>query len=87
MQQFLLRRVVIAIVTIMAVSLIIFVMSRAAGDPRALLLDDYSTMDDWDNMGAALGLDKPYYCPLYISDAADATPCFPPPVTLNNQNT
>ena len=71
MQQFLLRRIVIAVVTVMAVSLIIFIMSRAAGDPRALLLDDYSTMDDWDRMGEALGLDKPYYQQygMFIKDA------------------
>ena len=71
MQLFLLRRIVIAIVTVMAVSLIIFIMSRAAGAPRALLLDDYSTMDDWDRMGEALGLDKPYYQQygMFIRDA------------------
>lgn len=65
------RRFVIAIVTVMAVSLVIFIMSRAAGDPRALLLDDYSTMEDWDRMGEALGLDKPYYQQygIFIRDA------------------
>ena len=31
------------------------------GDPRVLLLDDYSTKDDWDRLGRELGLDKPYY--------------------------
>jgi len=36
-------------------------MSRAVGDPRVLLLDDYSTKDDWDRLGRELGLDKPYY--------------------------
>jgi peptide/nickel transport system permease protein len=39
----------------------IFGMSRAVGDPRVLLLDDYSTKDDWDRLGRELGLDKPYY--------------------------
>ena len=47
MQKFLVRRFFIAIVTVMIVSVIIFIMSRAAGDPRAMLLDDYSTMEDW----------------------------------------
>ncbi len=71
MQRFLVRRFLIAIVTIMAVSLVIFIMSRAVGDPRALLLDDYSTMEDWDRMGKALGLDKPYYQQygIFIKDA------------------
>jgi peptide/nickel transport system permease protein len=45
----------------MAVSLIIFVMSRAAGDPRHVYLDDYSTQEDWDRLTVTLGLDRPYY--------------------------
>jgi peptide/nickel transport system permease protein len=61
MQKFLLRRLIIAILTIFIVSLIIFIMSRVSGDPRHIYLDDYSTQEDWDRMGALLGLDKPYY--------------------------
>ena len=34
MQRYLVRRILLALVTLLAVSLIIFVMSRAAGDPR-----------------------------------------------------
>ena len=64
-------RFLVAIVTVIVVSLVIFIMSRAAGDPRALLLDDYSTMEDWDRLGEALGLDKPYYQQygIFIKDA------------------
>ena len=47
--------------TLLAVSLTIFVMSRAAGDPRHVCLDDYSTQKDWDRLTESLGLDKPYY--------------------------
>ena len=61
MQRYLLRRVVLALVTLLAVSLIIFVMSRAAGDPRHVYLDDYSTQADWDKLTDTLGLDRPYY--------------------------
>ncbi len=61
MQRYLLRRVLLALLTLLAVSLIIFVMSRAAGDPRHVYLDDYSTQEDWDRLTATLGLDKPYY--------------------------
>lgn len=61
MQRFLVRRLIIAFITVLAVSLLIFIMSRATGDPRVLLLDDYSTQEDWDRLGAELGLDKPYY--------------------------
>ena len=61
MQKFLLRRVLLAFVTVLAVSLIIFILSRASGDPRHIYLDDYSTDADWEAMGVVLGLDKPYY--------------------------
>ncbi len=61
MEKFLARRLVIAMITVFAVSLIIFIMSRVSGDPWHVYLDDYATQADWDRMGAALGLDKPYY--------------------------
>ncbi len=61
MQKYLVRRLGLAVVTIIAVSLIIFIMSRASGDPRHIMLDDYSTDEDWERMGQVLGLDKPYW--------------------------
>ena len=61
MQKYLVRRFILALVTLLSVSLIIFIMSRASGDPRHIYLDDYSTQEDWDRMGVVLGLDKPYY--------------------------
>ena len=61
MQKFIIRRFIITIVTLFAVSLIIFIMSRAAGDPRTLLLNDFATQEQWDEVGRELGLDKPYY--------------------------
>jgi peptide/nickel transport system permease protein len=61
MQKYLLRRLLLGLVTLLSVSLIIFIMSRVSGDPRHIYLDDYSTQEDWDRMGVVLGLDKPYY--------------------------
>ena len=61
MQKFLVRRLVLAVVTLLAVSLIIFILSRSAGDPVSLMLDEYSTQEDIDRMMAKLGTDKPYY--------------------------
>ncbi len=61
MQRYLVRRILLALLTLLVVSLIIFVMSRAAGDPRHVFLDDYSTQEDWDALTVTLGLDKPYY--------------------------
>jgi peptide/nickel transport system permease protein len=71
MQRFLTRRLFIAVLTLLVVSLIIFVMSRAAGDPRYVFLDDYSTQADWDRLTVNLGLDKPYYHQywIFLSDA------------------
>ena len=65
MQRYLVRRLALAVVTLLAVSLIIFVMSRASGDPRHIM-DDYSTEEDWRRMGEVLGLNKPYYQQYFI---------------------
>ncbi|PKB83059.1 MAG: ABC transporter permease [SAR202 cluster bacterium Io17-Chloro-G9] len=71
MQKYLARRLLLALVTLLAVSVVIFVLSRVSGDPRHIYLDDYSTQEDWDRMGAVLGLDKPYYQQygIFIKDA------------------
>ena len=61
MQRYLVRRILLALVTLFVVSLIIFAMSRAAGDPRHVYMNEYSTQADWDRLTAAMGLDKPYY--------------------------
>ena len=61
MQRFLMRRFLRIIVTLIAVSMIIFIMARVTGDPRVLLLDENASQAQWDRMGEELGLDKPYY--------------------------
>jgi peptide/nickel transport system permease protein len=60
-----------AMITLLAVTLIIFVLSRAAGDPRHVYLDDYSTQEDWDRLTLNLGLDRPYYqqYAMFLKDA------------------
>ena len=66
MQRYLLRRLVLAVITLLAVSLIIFILSRSAGDPVSLMLDEYSTQEDIDRMMAKLGTDRPYYQQYFI---------------------
>ncbi|MYC36990.1 MAG: ABC transporter permease [Chloroflexi bacterium] len=63
MQRFLVRRLIITFITLLAVSLIIFIMARASGDPRTLMLSELSTgdVDQWEELGEKLGLNKPYY--------------------------
>ena len=71
MQRFLVRRFFISLITLFVVSVVIFAMSRAAGDPRHVFLDDYSTQEDWDRLTVSLGLDKPYYQQygIFLADA------------------
>ena len=66
MQKYLIRRFILALITLLAVSLIIFILSRSAGDPVSLMLDEYSTQEDIDRMMAKLGTDKPYYQQYFI---------------------
>ena len=63
MQRFLVRRFFITILTVLIVSVVIFSMARAAGDPRTLLLSELSAgdIDQWEELGEKLGLNKPYY--------------------------
>lgn len=71
MQRFIARRVVITFFTLILVSLIVFVMARASGDPRTLLLDDYASKEMYDELGEQLGLDKPLYVQyaIFLGDA------------------
>ena len=55
MQRFLIRRFFLMIITLLAVSMIIFVMARVGGDPRSLLLDDHATQEQWELLGEELG--------------------------------
>ena len=61
MQRFLVRRFLIAIVTLLAVSVIIFAMARVSGDPRTMMLGEYFTQEQYDLVGQKLGLDKSYF--------------------------
>ena len=63
MQRFLLRRLITTLVTLLAVSLIVFAMARVSGDPRDLLIDDSQVgdLELFEALGRQLGLDKPYY--------------------------
>jgi peptide/nickel transport system permease protein len=60
MQRFLIRRFLITIVTLFAVSIIIFTMARVSGDPRTMMLGEFFTQEQYDLIGQKLGLDKSY---------------------------
>ena len=60
MQKFLLRRLVLTVVTLLLVSLLIFLMARVSGDPSTLLIDDYASAKTLEDLRISLGLDKSY---------------------------
>ena len=61
MTRFLLRRFVTTLLTLLFVSIVIFIMGRISGDPRGLVLPDFYTQEQWEFVGEKLGLDKPWY--------------------------
>ena len=60
MQRFLVRRLIVTVLTLLVVSLLVFVMVRISGDPRVTLLKEFATQEQWDALGRKLGLDKSY---------------------------
>ena len=44
----------------MVTSMIVFGLSRAAGDPRLVFLTEYTSQKDWDEWGKEYHLDKPF---------------------------
>ncbi len=59
MTQFLLRRLLLLLITLWAVSVLVFAMSRITGDPRAMYMVPGVTKEMWDAWGKEMGLDRP----------------------------
>ncbi len=61
MGRFLLRRLLLMLLTLLAISALVFSLVRLQGDPRFLLMDPMASISEeqWENMGRKLGLDKP----------------------------
>ena len=47
------------VVVVFAATALVFGLSRVNGDPRHVLLDEYTSKEQWDAWGVKLGLDKP----------------------------
>jgi len=47
------------LLVLIAVTIIVFAMSRVQGDPRLLYLNDSTTEEQWDTWGREMGLDQP----------------------------
>ena len=60
MRTFILRRIIFMILSIVAATLIVFILSRLQGDPRYLMLNTgYTTPEIWEEWGRKMHLDKP----------------------------
>lgn len=66
MQRFLIRRFILMLFVLLAVSVIVFSLSRTRGDPRLLYLNEYTTKEQWDAWGRQMGLDKPVVAQYFI---------------------
>ena len=58
MQRYILRRVFQSVLALLALSMLIFLMSRLTGDPTMLMLPDDASREDIAQLRHALGLDQ-----------------------------
>ncbi|MDP2950174.1 MAG: ABC transporter permease [Chloroflexota bacterium] len=66
MLRYLVRRVLLSLLVVIAVSMIVFVLSQAQGDPRFLFLSETTTQEQWDAWGRQMGLDRPVVVQYFI---------------------
>jgi peptide/nickel transport system permease protein len=71
MRRFILKRVLLALVTVIGVSIIVFYAARLSGDVAVLLAPSNATEEDIQNIRVQLGLDKPIVVQYYsfVKDA------------------
>ena len=61
MRRYILTRLLQAVVSMIALSLIVFFLARLTGDPRDVLLGDDYSQEQWDRLGELWHLDEPIY--------------------------
>ncbi len=59
MQRYIVRRLLQSVLALLAISLLVFLMSRMTGDPTMLMLPDDASQEDIAQLRRALGLDQP----------------------------
>ncbi len=59
MQRYILGRLVQAVITILFVSVVVFALARLTGNPIYMMLPPEATQEEYKQMNARLGLDKP----------------------------
>lgn len=66
MTRYVVRRLLFAGITLLVISLTVFLLSRATGDPVEIMLDPTATQRDRDLLAHALGLDRPLHVQYYL---------------------
>ena len=61
MTRFLARRLITTFLSLLGVTILVFVLARIQGDPRTLYVDDFTLRSDYEEWGRRLGFDKPLY--------------------------
>ncbi|MBW2061702.1 MAG: ABC transporter permease [Deltaproteobacteria bacterium] len=61
MKRYILRRLVQAVITIIGISIIVFLLTHLSGDPVALMAPQNATKEDLEQIRIDRGLDKPIY--------------------------
>ena len=59
MWRIIVNRLAFGVAIVLLITIVVFGLSRAAGDPRNIYLDEYATPEAWDAWGERMGLDKP----------------------------
>ncbi len=59
MQRFIVTRLIQGLFTLVAVSVLVFSLTRISGDPRDLLLPPEMPKEEYDRIGTTMGLDRP----------------------------
>lgn len=59
MRRFILIRLVYSVLVALATSVFVFALAHKSGDPRTVLLTEYTSQAQWDAWGRRWGLDKP----------------------------
>ena len=61
MQRFIILRVLQGLLAIFVISLIVFALSRVAGDPLAAIFDDEASKEQLERVRKEWGLDQPLH--------------------------
>lgn len=59
MQAYIIKRLLQAAITILGITVVVFMLTRLTGDPRVLFLPPEAKQEDYERLGKLMGLDRP----------------------------